>query len=305
MSSVTIPAVANYTNICFLNSNSTKQCDIIVPTNNSNLRGARACPNTMSKQLNSIPDTTIDALNAASQLAMHYFRKPVPFEIKADDSPVTIADREIEQAIRDMLAERFPEHAVYGEEQGRSDGKGGTWVIDPIDGTKSFLLGNPLFGCLVGFVEDGIVQVGGLAMPALNEIWYADRTGPTELNNKACHTSECDDLATASLLTSSPDFFTGEELERFRMLGKQVRYRRYGGDCYTYAMLAGGWVDLVVESSLYPFDYLPLVPIVEQAGGVISDWQGNPLGLDSGPQVIAAATPKLHQAAMGILNSLK
>jgi len=149
------------------------------------------------------------------------------------------------------------------------------------------------------------VQVGGLAMPALNEIWYADRNGPTRLNNKACHTSECDDLETASLLTSSPDFFTGEELERFRMLGKQVRYRRYGGDCYTYAMLAGGWVDLVVESSLYPFDYLPLVPIVEQAGGIITDWQGNPLGLDSGPQVIAAATPKLHQAAMEILNSLK
>jgi len=98
---------------------------------------------------------------------MQYFRKSVSFDIKPDDSPVTIADREIEQAIRILLGDRFPGHAIYGEEQGQSSGEGGTWVIDPIDGTKSFLLGNPLFGCLVGFVEDGAVQAGGLAMPAL------------------------------------------------------------------------------------------------------------------------------------------
>jgi inositol-phosphate phosphatase/L-galactose 1-phosphate phosphatase/histidinol-phosphatase len=259
----------------------------------------------MSVEQKEISDACLEALNTAAQLAMQYFRQSVPFDIKPDDSPVTIADREIEQAIRSMLAERFPGQAIYGEEQGHSSGEGGTWIIDPIDGTQSFLLGNPLFGCLVGYVEDGIVQVGGVAMPALNEIWYADRSGPTELNNRAIQSSQCEELATASLLTTSPDFFTGEEHERFHLLGKQVRYRRYGGDCYTYAMLAGGWADLVVESSLYPFDYLPLVPIVEQAGGVISDWQGNPLGLQSGPQVIAAATPALHQAALGVLNSIK
>jgi inositol-phosphate phosphatase/L-galactose 1-phosphate phosphatase/histidinol-phosphatase len=257
----------------------------------------------MSTEFQIIETTTRDALYTASQIALQYFRKPLPFDIKEDDSPVTIADREIEQAIRSMLSERFPAHAIYGEEQGHSNGEGGTWVIDPIDGTKSFLMGNPLFGCLVGFVEDGIVQAGGLAMPALNEIWYADRTTSTRLNGEVCQSSQCLDLATASMLTTSPDFFTGEELEHFRMLGKQVRYRRYGGDCYTYAMLAGGWTDLVVESSLYPFDYLPLVPIVEQAGAVISDWQGNPLGLESGLQVIAAATPQLHESALEVLNS--
>lgn len=256
----------------------------------------------MSAELQRISGATHDALNTASQIAMQYFRKSVSFDIKPDDSPVTIADREIEQAIRILLGDRFPGHAIYGEEQGQSSGEGGTWVIDPIDGTKSFLLGNPLFGCLVGFVEDGAVQAGGLAMPALNEIWYADRTASTTLNDEVCHTSPCEDLSTASLLTSSPDFFSADELAGFEMLSNQVRYRRYGGDCYTYAMLAGGWVDLVVESSLYPFDYLPLVPIVEQAGGVISDWQGNALGLDSGPQVIAAATPQLHEAALGVMN---
>jgi histidinol phosphatase-like enzyme (inositol monophosphatase family) len=243
-----------------------------------------------------------DVLATASKIALHYFRQPVSVEVKPDDSPVTQADREIEQAIRNLLTERFPGHAIYGEEQGQTSGEGGTWVIDPIDGTKSFLLGNPLFGCLLGFVEDGVVQAGGLAMPALNEIWFADRQGPTTLNDINCHTSECQDMSTASLLTSSPDFFNRDEYRVFETLSKQIQYRRFGGDCYTYAMLAGGWADLVVESALYPFDYLPLVPIVEQAGGVISDWQGNPLGLSSGSQVIAAATPQLHEAGLNILN---
>lgn len=242
------------------------------------------------------------ALNEASRITMQYFRKPISVEIKPDDSPVTIADRETEAAIRAILGEHFPDHAIYGEEQGRTDGEGGTWVIDPIDGTQSFLMGNPLFGSLLGFVQGGMVQAGGLAMPALNEIWYADRTGPTQLNGETCRVSQCQALSAACLLTSSPDFFKAQEFQKFETLSQQVRYRRFGGDCYTYAMLAGGWADLVVESGLFPFDYLPLVPIVEQAGGVISDWHGNPLGLDSGPQVIAAATPQLHEAALKVLD---
>jgi histidinol phosphatase-like enzyme (inositol monophosphatase family) len=241
-------------------------------------------------------------LDSASKICMQHFRSQVPFDIKQDDSPVTIADKAAEQALRDILAERFPKHAIYGEEQGHSAGDGGTWVIDPIDGTKSFLLGNPLFGCLVGFVEDHVVQAGGLAMPALNEIWTADRTGPTLLNGQPCRVSQCRQLEQANILTSSPDFFNAKELKQFDQLCEYTRYRRYGGDCYTYAMLAGGWVDLVVESGLFPFDYLPLVPIVEQAGGVISDWQGNALTLSSGSQVIASATPELHDAALASLN---
>ena len=256
----------------------------------------------MQIQSQKIKHTIHHALTIASKIALEYFRQPVTVEVKADDSPVTIADQEIEQAIRELLSDGFPTHAIYGEEQGQTSGEGGTWVIDPIDGTKSFLLGNPLFGCLLAFVEEGIVEAGGLAMPALNEIWFADRYGPTRVNGNTCHTSYCQDLSNASLLTSSPDFFNTSEFGQFESLSKQIRYRRYGGDCYTYAMLAGGWADLVVESTLYPFDYLPLVPIVEQAGGVISDWQGNALGLSSGSQVIAAATPQLHEAALKVLH---
>jgi histidinol phosphatase-like enzyme (inositol monophosphatase family) len=255
----------------------------------------------MQNHSQTITQLILGALDSASKIALQYFRQPVSVEVKADDSPVTIADREIEQAIRNLITERFPGHAIYGEEQGQTSGEGGTWVIDPIDGTKSFLLGNPLFGCQVGFVEDGMVQAGGLSMPALNETWVADRSGPTTRNGISCQTSQCQDLATASLLTTSPDFFNRDEYGAFETLSKQIQYRRFGGDCYTYAMLAGGWVDLVVESTLFPFDYLPLVPIVEQAGGVISDWQGNSLGLSSGSQIIAAATPQLHEAALKFL----
>jgi inositol-phosphate phosphatase/L-galactose 1-phosphate phosphatase/histidinol-phosphatase len=256
----------------------------------------------LTHTISDISETVRCMLDSASQICIQHFRSQVPFDIKQDDSPVTIADKAAEKALRDILAARYPKHAIYGEEQGHSEGEGGTWVIDPIDGTKSFLLGNPLFGCLVGFVEDNVVQAGGLAMPALNEIWTADRTGSTLLNGKPCRVSECKQLDQANILTSSPDFFNPEELKQFDQLCEHTRYRRYGGDCYTYAMLAGGWVDLVVESGLFPFDYLPLVPIVEQAGGVISDWQGNALNLHSGPQVIAAATPKLHEAALAALN---
>jgi inositol-phosphate phosphatase/L-galactose 1-phosphate phosphatase/histidinol-phosphatase len=252
--------------------------------------------------LRAIRSTIFDGLHLAADISGKCFRKPISVDIKDDESPVTLADRETEAAIREIITTRFPEHGIYGEEQGMSHGKGGTWVIDPIDGTKSFLFGSPLFGNLLGYVEGDVVVAGGLGMPALKEIWYADRTGPTLLNDVACRVSQCTTLAMSNLVTSSPDFFTEDEYQKFEAVSQKARYRRFGGDCYNYAQLAGGWVDLVIESSLYPFDYLPLVPIVEQAGGVITDWQGNALNLDSGMQVIAAATVELHKSALEILN---
>jgi myo-inositol-1(or 4)-monophosphatase len=155
-------------------------------------------------------------LDTASKICLQHFRSQVPFDIKKDDSPVTIADKAAEKALRDILAERFPQHAIYGEEQGHTPGEAGTWVIDPIDGTKSFLLGNPLFGCLVGFVEDNTVKAGGLAMPALNEIWTADRTGPTLFNGRPCQVSQCVRLDQANILTSSPDFLIQLSLNSLR-----------------------------------------------------------------------------------------
>ena len=255
----------------------------------------------MTAALEDITATIEEALDKASAVILRYFRTPVPVSIKDDDTPVTLADRQAEEIVRAVIAERFPSHGIFGEEQGSTAGDTGTWVIDPIDGTKSFMTGNPLFGVLVGFVRDGVVEAGGLAMPALSEKWMAARSGPTRLNGRACSTRKTTHLAEACLLTSSPDFFSRQEHAAFEHLSKQTQYRRFGGDCYTYAMVAGGWADLVVESSLQPYDYLPLVPIVEQAGGVMSNWSGRALGLESGGQVIASATPELHEAALACL----
>ncbi len=250
---------------------------------------------------NEIMATLEAALLRAGDICRTYFRQPVSVDIKPDATPVSLADRETEAAIRELIGARFPDHAIYGEEQGHSVGAGGTWVIDPIDGTQSFLLGNPLFGCLVGFVRDGEVEAGGLAMPVLGETWLAARGAATRLNGEIVHASKCQRLADASLWVTTPDMFDPGERAAFDAVAARVCYRRFGGDCYTYAMLAGGWSDLVIESDLKPFDVLPLVPIIEQAGGVISDWNGRPLGLESGPRVIAAATPALHTEALAVL----
>lgn len=250
---------------------------------------------------NEIMATLEAALARAGEICRRYFRRPVAIDTKPDATPVTLADREAEVAIRDLIGARFPDHAIYGEEQGRSAGSGGTWVIDPIDGTQSFILGNPLFGCLVGFVRAGVVEAGGLAMPALGETWLAAPGLPTRCNGKPVGVSDRSALADASLLSTSPEMFDTAERAAYDAVAARVRYRRFGGDCYNYAMLAGGWSDLVIETALKPFDILPLVPIIEQAGGVVSDWSGRPLGLDSGPRVIAAATPALHAEALAIL----
>ncbi len=253
-------------------------------------------------EISEISETINDGLDIAARVTKQYFRSPVSVDIKEDDSPVTLADKQAKQAIRDLLRQRFPDDGILGEEQGYQEGTRGTWVIDPIDGTKSFMFGNPLFGTLIAFVSGQGVLAGGLGASALNEKWLADRTGKTRLNGTVCRTSDCKRLENANLVTSSPDFFNDEEYQKFQAVSENARYRRFGGDCYAYAQLSAGWVDLVVESSLYPFDYLALVPLVEQAGGVITDWQGRPLGLHSGPQVIAAATDELHAETLKLLN---
>ncbi len=248
-----------------------------------------------------IANTLEHALALASEICLRYFRQPLPVDVKPDDTPVTRADREAEAAIRELIGARHPGHAIHGEEHGNTAGAGGTWVIDPIDGTQSFVLGNPLFGCLVGFVRDGVVEAGGLAMPALGETWLATRDAATRRNGEAVHVSGCSVLAEASLLATSPDMFDTAERAAFDAVAARTRYRRFGGDCYAYAMLAGGWSDLVIEAGLKPFDILPLVPIIEQAGGIVSDWGGRPLGLEFDSRVIAAATPELHDEALAVL----
>jgi histidinol phosphatase-like enzyme (inositol monophosphatase family) len=239
--------------------------------------------------------------DTARSIARKHFRQAIEVERKSDLSPVTIADREVETALRNLLRERFPEHAILGEEYGSSAGaKPGdaeyTWVIDPIDGTQSFVCGLPLFGCLIALLHGQKPVLGIIEMPALGERWLGLRGTASTLNAKPARTSACASLAQARLFTTSPDMFDAISRQRFDKVSARAALRRYGGDCYSYGLLASGHCDLVVEAGLKPYDYLALVPVIEGAGGVITDWNGRALGLESDGRVVAAAsTTMLHQ----------
>jgi len=246
--------------------------------------------------------TAIEMASVARRIDLRYFRHPLTVERKLDNSPVTVADRDIESALRRLLRERHPTHGIFGEEHGRERlGARFTWVIDPIDGTKSFISGMPLFGTLIALLDGSQPVAGVIDMPVLNETWLGRRGQPTELNGSSCRTSGRTDPAECVLYATSPDAFDDTTRPAFERLSRQVRLRRFGGDCYAYALLASGHVDLVVEAGLQPYDYLPLVAIIEGAGGVITDWAGQKLGLGSDGKVVAAASPALHDRALEIM----
>ena len=175
-------------------------------------------------------------------------------------------------------------------------------MIDPIDGTKSFICGMPTFGTLIALVEEDSPIFGIVEMPALKERWIGGRGLATTYNGQACRTAEHAQLAGATLLSTSIDMFKGDDLVRFNALSEKVRLRRFGGDCYAYGLLASGFIDLVVEADMAPYDYLPLVPVVENAGGIMSDWSGQALNIHSKGTVVAAATAALHEQALAHLS---
>ena len=243
----------------------------------------------------------------AREISLRWFRTPLTVDLKADHSPVTEADCRIEAMCREQLAARYPSHGILGEEFGgvRADAEF-VWLIDPIDGTASFISGLPLWGTLIALLQRGQPLIGMIDAPATAERWSAAR-GDIALfraagkSPQACRSSGCDQLSGARLCAPSPDSFVAQQADAFRRLSAQVAIRRHGGDCYAYGLLASGFLDLVVEIDLAPHDHLPLVPVIEAAGGVITDWSGRPLGLHSTGDVVAAATPALHRRALAVL----
>jgi inositol-phosphate phosphatase/L-galactose 1-phosphate phosphatase/histidinol-phosphatase len=226
------------------------------------------------------------------------FRAGVAFDIKADLSPVTAADRQAEAAMRRLIEETFPEHGIFGEEYGgeRLDAAH-VWVLDPIDGTKSFVTGKPLFGTLIALLRDGRPVVGVIDMPALNERWVGIEGRQTTFNHRPVRARACQELPLAWLYASSPQMFVNADADAFSRLRTRCYAALYGADCYAYGLLASGTVDLVCEASTQPYDYCALVSVVTGAGGIISDWEGRPLGLDSDGRVLAAGDPRMHAAA--------
>jgi inositol-phosphate phosphatase / L-galactose 1-phosphate phosphatase / histidinol-phosphatase len=240
--------------------------------------------------------------DAAGEVIRRYFRRKLTVDEKPDLTPVTIADREAEAAMRSLIEARFPDHGIFGEEHGKTRPEADfIWVLDPIDGTKSFIAGIPLFGTLIALTYCGKPLLGVIDQPISRERWLGVEGRESTLNGAPIHTRLCPDLAGATLYATSPDMFLGIDNPAFVKLRSAVKLTRYGADCYAYAQLASGFIDLVVEASLKPYDYCALVPVIEGAGGSITDWQGKALDLNSDGRVVACGDPALAAPACAVL----
>ena len=244
--------------------------------------------------------------DAARAVAQSHFRQGLTIEDKPDESPVTRADREAEAAMRALIGEAYPDHGIFGEEYGsENEDADFVWVLDPIDGTKRFITGNPLFGSLVALLHRKKPIVGVIDMPILEERWlgvagqpslFTDKQGSREVRVRSCS-----EVARATILSTAPEMFQGVDGPAFERLRQAAKLTLYGGDCFNYGLLASGFTDLVVEAGLAPYDIMALAPVVLGAGGLMTDWQGQALTLHTDGRVIAASDPALHKAALELL----
>ena len=222
------------------------------------------------------------------------FRGTWSEEKKADRTFVTEADRAAEAAMRKLIEAELPADGIIGEEYGRhKEGAGRQWVLDPIDGTTSFIAGRPIFGTLIALLQDGWPVLGIIDQPISGERWVGRIGQPTLFNGKPAQARPLKELGDAVLATTSPHLFTNQEADAFMSVAKQVAQKKivFGGDCYNYGLVASGHVDIVIEAGLKLYDYAALVPVVEGAGGMMADWQGNPLDAGSDGTVIALGDP--------------
>ncbi len=244
--------------------------------------------------------------SAAGEVARGYFRTTLEVHDKPDDTPVTRADREAEARVREIIAAAQPAHGIVGEEgESLRSGAEFVWVLDPIDGTKRFISGNPMFGTLVALAQDGTPILGVIDMPMLGERWTGAAGRPTVMQDRAgareVRVRPCAALAEAVLTASSPHMFAEQEFPAFERVRRAAKMVLYGGDCFNYGALASGYTDLAVEADMDTYDFMALVPVVQGAGGVMTDWEGAPLGLASDGRLIAAGDQRVHEAALGLL----
>ena len=257
----------------------------------------------MTADLDSFLALAIRLADAAGPIVMKHYRSGVAIDDKPDASPVTIADRAAETRMRELIAAAFPDHGVVGEEFG-SDRAGAShvWVLDPIDGTKSFVTGRPLFGSLIALCRDGAPVVGVIDCPAARDRWVGCAGLPSTHNGAPTRTRACAKLADAILYATSPYMFKGRDWHGFDRLHDAVRFPVFGNDCHGYGLVASGWADLVVEAGLKVYDWAAIVPVAEGAGGLITDWDGGKLGFESDGRVVLAGDRRMHREALAILN---
>lgn len=245
--------------------------------------------------------------SVAAEQTLPRFRKgtDIANKLAAGFDPVTEADREAERVIRAEIEASFPAHGILGEEHGTKSGDGRhLWVIDPIDGTRAFISGLPVWGTLVALLDEGDAIAGMMSQPFTGELYYADEKGSFYEGpggNRQLATSKVEKLSEATMFTTTPALFFGEDRTRYDRLEQAARLARYGTDCYAFAMVAAGHADLVIESGLQTYDIAALIPIIEKAGGVVTTWDGRPA--ENGGNILASANQTLHQAALELFNA--
>lgn len=240
--------------------------------------------------------------NAAGEIITQHFRQHVGHEWKGDKTPVTQADREAERAMRAMILQTYAHHGVIGEEFGiTNEGSEYTWVLDPIDGTSSFMIGRPIFGTLISLTQKGVPILGLIDQPVLGERWLGVQGFATNFNYEPTRTRTCPKLEDAVLCVTSPDMFDEAGFAAFQKLKAAVRYVVYGGDCYSYGLLANGHVDIILEQDLKPHDFCALGPVLRGAHGSLTDWEGKPLTLESEGKVLACGDKRLISQVADIL----
>jgi inositol-phosphate phosphatase / L-galactose 1-phosphate phosphatase / histidinol-phosphatase len=258
-----------------------------------------------------VPEIDLDAFltlalrlaDAAGAEIRPHFRQPLAVDDKPDLTPVTAADRAAEAAMRELIETNFPKHGIVGEEFGRvREDAEFVWVLDPIDGTKSFISGIPLFGTLIALTHRLRPILGIIDQPISRERWVGATGRPTMLNGAAVRSRSCPALAAATLFATTPDMFKGADAAVFARLSAAVKLVRFGADCYAYGLAAAGFVDLVLEASLKPYDFCAMVPIVEGAGGTATDWRGVALDLASDGRILVAGDRRAHFAALALID---
>ena len=242
--------------------------------------------------------------DAAGAAIRPFFRAAYQSETKADSSPVTEADRAAEAAIRTILEKERPLDGIIGEEYGATrENAGRRWVIDPIDGTRSFMTGRPIFGTLIALIEEEAPIIGIIDQPILRERWVGARGRPTLFNGEVARTRNCGLLASAHLGTTSPYLFDSATRPGFERLAAAAGNLVLGGDCYSYGLVALGQLDLVVEAGLKLHDFAALVPVVEGAGGIVCDWSGNPVSAQSDGKLVTAGDRALIDQTLALLTA--
>lgn len=246
-----------------------------------------------------------DLADNAGSVILPHFRGAGAVSNKDEQAfdPVTEADRAAERIMRGMIQDTYPEHGIHGEEFDdiRSSGPY-RWTLDPIDGTRSFILGLPSWGTLIGLSGENGPLIGMMDQPYVQERFWGSPSGAYfrgRQGERQIHTRRCASLSEAVLTSTTPDMFKGDEAQRFQALAAQVRMARFGGDCYLYCLLAMGLIDIVAEASLKAFDIAPLIPIIQAAGGVVTSWDGNDPA--DGGRILAVGDPALHEPAMHAL----